>query len=61
MGDIEKGHLKVKQPFCATRDDEAPLFKADSYYQGKMVPIELKDARGKWVILFFYSSNFTFV
>ena len=44
-----------------SRDDQAPLFIAEAYYRGKQVTIDLKNYLGKWVMLFFYSSNFTFV
>lgn len=44
-----------------TRDDQAPLFAAEAYYRGKKVTIDLKNYLGKWVMLFFYSSDFTFV
>ena len=46
-----------------TRDDKAPLFVAVAYYRGKQVTIKLDEYlnKGKWVMLFFYSSDFTFV
>jgi len=44
-----------------TRSDVAPLFKAPAYFQGKEIEVELEMYRGKWMILFFYSSDFTFV
>lgn len=39
----------------------APFFTADSYFQGHKKKINLQDYRGKWVFLFFYSSDFSFV
>ncbi|NMH70180.1 redoxin domain-containing protein [Bacillus sp. RO3] len=50
-------------PFCAQTNDPAPLFIADAYdhSQKKIYRINLESYRGKWVILFFYSSDFTFV
>jgi alkyl hydroperoxide reductase subunit AhpC len=47
--------------FCATRDDQAPLFTADAVIDRSIKKISLEDYKGKWVILFFYPSDFTFV
>lgn len=51
------------QPFCAQTNDIAPLFAAEAYdnVDKKMRQIRLESYRGKWVILFFYASDFTFV
>ncbi|UAC48020.1 redoxin domain-containing protein [Bacillus aquiflavi] len=48
-------------PFCATRDDFAPTFEVDGYINGEVKSFRLEDYIGKWIILFFYSSDFTFV
>lgn len=48
-------------PFCATRDDIAPLFSAEGFFNGVIKTFNLADFRGRWVILFFYPSDFTFV
>lgn len=40
---------------------EAPEFSAEAYYQGEFKKISLSDYKGKWVILFFYPADFTFV
>jgi len=47
--------------FCATRDDQAPLFTAEAVIDRSIKKISLEDYKGKWVILFFYPSDFTFV
>ena len=39
----------------------APEFEAVAYADGDFKPIKLADYRGKWVILFFYPADFTFV
>lgn len=39
----------------------APDFKAKAYVAGKFQPVSLKDYQGKWVCLFFYPLDFTFV
>jgi hypothetical protein len=50
-------------PFCAQTTDMAPSFTADAWdpINKKITNIRLEDFRGKWVILFFYASDFTFV
>jgi len=40
---------------------KAPEFKEDAYVNGKIKKISLEDYKGKWVILFFYPADFTFV
>ncbi len=47
--------------FYATRDDQAPLFTTDAVIDGKIIEVSLNDYLGKWVLLFFYPSDFTFV
>ena len=39
----------------------APDFKANSYVAGEFKEVSLKDFKGKWVCLFFYPLDFTFV
>ncbi|MBF0707958.1 redoxin domain-containing protein [Alkalihalobacillus hwajinpoensis] len=48
---------------CAQTTDKAPLFRAQAFdpIQKEIKRISLEDYREKWVILFFYSSDFTFV
>lgn len=50
-------------PFCAQTTDLAPLFEAEAYYnvEKSIKKVSLESYRGKWVILFFYASDFTFV
>lgn len=40
---------------------QAPDFTAPSYFKGEKKEISLRDYRGKWVVLFFYPLDFTFV
>lgn len=47
--------------YCATRGDRAPLFSADAFVGDKIRKVSLDDFKGKWVLLFFYESDFTFV
>jgi NADH-dependent peroxiredoxin subunit C len=50
-------------PFCAQTTDLAPLFVAEAYdnAEKKIKEVRLESYRGRWVILFFYASDFTFV
>ena len=41
--------------------DEAPNFCAPAYHQGQETQICLTAFTGKWLLLFFYSSDFSFV
>ncbi len=40
---------------------EAPAFKAKAVHNGQFVDVSLADYRGKYVVLFFYPLDFTFV
>ena len=40
---------------------KAPEFTADCYKNGEIAKIKLSDYKGKWVVLFFYPADFTFV
>jgi peroxiredoxin (alkyl hydroperoxide reductase subunit C) len=42
-------------------NEKAPEFSEDAYVNGEIKKIHLKDYRGKWVVLFFYPADFTFV
>ncbi|MEK6871840.1 MAG: redoxin domain-containing protein [Nanoarchaeota archaeon] len=44
-----------------TINQHAPDFKEKSLLHGAMKEISLSDYKGKWVILFFYPGDFTFV
>jgi hypothetical protein len=50
-------------PACAQPTDFAPSFTAEAWdpIMKQITHVRLEDFRGKWVILFFYSSDFTFV
>ncbi|HPS58388.1 MAG TPA: peroxiredoxin [Spirochaetota bacterium] len=37
------------------------LIELDAFYNGKISKINLADYKGKWIILFFYPADFTFV
>jgi peroxiredoxin (alkyl hydroperoxide reductase subunit C) len=39
----------------------APDFSAEAYHRGTIKTIRLVDYRGRWVVLFFYPADFTYV
>jgi peroxiredoxin (alkyl hydroperoxide reductase subunit C) len=45
--------LKIGQP--------APHFEGQAYWNGAFKDVSLKNFKGKWVVLFFYPLDFTFV
>ena len=40
---------------------QAPNFCAQAYYQGQQTEICLNTYKGKWLLLLFYASDFSFV
>jgi len=40
---------------------EAPLFEAEAVFNKQFIKVDLASYRGKWVLLFFYPLDFTFV
>jgi alkyl hydroperoxide reductase subunit AhpC len=41
--------------------NHAPGFTANAFINGQVKSISLTDYPGKWIILFFYSGDFSFV
>ncbi|MBI5392622.1 peroxiredoxin [Candidatus Woesearchaeota archaeon] len=41
--------------------EKAPMFVMDAYIDGQITKIDMNDYHGKWVVLFFYPLDFTFV
>ncbi len=39
----------------------APDFETTAYMDGEIKKVKLSDFRGKWVMLYFYPGDFTFV
>ena len=39
----------------------APDFNIPAYHKGEFTNVTLSEYRGKWVLLFFYPGDFTFV
>jgi peroxiredoxin 2/4 len=46
---------------CLKVGEKAPDFRATAVYDQEFLPIQLKDYLGKYIILFFYPLDFTFV
>ncbi len=42
-------------------NEKAPEFNVEAFHDGQIKNIALKDFQGKWVVLFFYPADFTFV
>ena len=42
-------------------NEKAPEFKEDAFINNEIKKISLADYKGKWVVLFFYPADFTFV
>ncbi len=41
--------------------EKAPAFNAQAFYNGSFSKVNLDDYKGKWIYLFFYGGDFTFV
>ena len=39
----------------------APLFEANAFHNDEIKKVKLEDYKGKWVVLFFYPADFTFI
>ena len=46
---------------CVQINQRAPLFTENAFVEGKIKKISLSEFSGKWVVLFFYPADFTFV
>lgn len=52
----------TQQHICNIKVGETtPNFNAKAYHKDSLIDIASKDTRGKWLILFFYPADFTFV
>ena len=39
----------------------APAFLLEAYHNGEFKQVKLEDYKGKWVVIFFYPADFTFI
>lgn len=46
---------------CAKVASPAPKFSGEAYVDGQITKISTEDYKGKWIVLFFYPLDFTFV
>jgi alkyl hydroperoxide reductase subunit AhpC len=54
--------LRFKEVYMTARVGKpAPEFECKAFTQGEIKTIKLADYRGKWVMLYFYPGDFTFV
>eukprot|EP01083_Nonionella_stella_P088717 247448_1 len=53
--------LSQQRNFAAAIGGTAPAFTATAVVNGRFETINLEDYKGKWVVLFFYPLDFTFV
>ncbi|MAF36127.1 peroxiredoxin [archaeon] len=44
-----------------TINEKAPEFSTDAFHNGEITNIKLRNYQSKWVVLFFYPADFTFV
>lgn len=51
---------EVRKPMVSV-GKKAPDFEAPAFHEGKFKKIKLSDYLGKWVVLYFYIRDFTFV
>ncbi len=54
------GCCKVESEVCFP-GKPAPNFTAEAFHNGEVHKVSLSDYKGKWVVLFFYPKDFTFV
>lgn len=64
--DISKNLLRpciISESYCDyfNLEDKAPDFTLEGIVNGQPMEVSLSDYQGKWVLLFFYGSDFTFV
>jgi len=63
---IEDTSKKTTEPIKEEKQmihvgEKAPDFTAPGYQNGKFINVKLSDYLGKWVLLCFYTGDFTFV
>lgn len=61
-GDNDNGYgCSLWHNHTPTINAAAPQFEATAYHEDKEKKVKLSDYKGKWLILFFYPADFTFV
>ena len=59
--DLPNDHHCLKRPGFAKLEEPAPDFSVDAVIEKEFKQISLSDYKGKWLVLFFYPGDFTFV
>jgi alkyl hydroperoxide reductase subunit AhpC len=59
--DLDEFQAKEGSSMTARVGKPAPEFQTKSYTQGEIKTVALPEYRGKWVMLYFYPGDFTFV
>lgn len=49
----QESQLEINKP--------APYFQAEAFHNNEVKNINIRDLKGKWIVLFFYPADFTFV
>lgn len=57
----ENGCCDNQTPSLAQVGEKAPVFSMEGYYKGEIRRFSMEEYEGKWIILFFYPLDFTFV
>lgn len=60
IGNNKKNYLLMEVSMVKI-GEKAPSFNAQAFYNGSFTNVNLEDYKGKWVYLFFYGGDFTFV
>lgn len=60
-GHCEEGCCEEDVFEIAEVNSLAPVFTAESYHENQIKTVHLDDYQGKWVVLFFYPADFTFI
>lgn len=61
MEKIDRQSPKKEFYMTARTEQKAPKFTMPAYRQGEYTEVSLSDYEGKWLMLFFYPGDFTFV
>jgi len=56
---MDENSLSVNK--CVMVNDSVPELEFDIFYEKKISKVKLSDYKGKWLVLFFYPADFTFV
>lgn len=52
---------QITEPIAPIVGQKAPDIELEAYHEDQIKKVKLSDYKGKWVILFFYPADFTFI